>query len=331
MLRIHLTADDLARVRVSVLGALAEAQLSLRVLKRQDNAALFGGWRETARKGLPSSTAPLARFLAHPTMGLVDLFTLAGGPLRDPEEMEDRVSGMPLEPLRLEVESFPRLAARRPAWLGRLGHDAEDSARLGSALRAWYDHGLGPHWDRIRNHLEGERTAYARFVVDGGVQALLGSLRPAVRWSPPVLEIPAYRPYGPYSEIHLGGRGLTIAPSFFACAAAALYMPMDDPDGPMLLMVPALRDPVAAAGVWADRSRTDPLATLLGRTRAAVLESIGDGCTTGSLAVRLRISPAGASQHATVLRQAGLIGSRRDGGRVFHHLTELGIALLSGR
>ncbi|MEU8191559.1 winged helix-turn-helix domain-containing protein, partial [Micromonospora carbonacea] len=72
----------------------------------------------------------------------------------------------------------------------------------------------------------------------------------------------------------------------------------------------------------------DALAALLGRTRAAVLEATDAGCTTGEVARRLRISPAAASQHATVLRNAGLLVSHRDRNTVLHTLTPLGRAIL---
>jgi DNA-binding transcriptional ArsR family regulator len=72
------------------------------------------------------------------------------------------------------------------------------------------------------------------------------------------------------------------------------------------------------------------LAPLLGRTRAAALAAIADGCTTTELTVRLGISVAGASQHATVLRDACLIITRCYGGTALYTLTPLGTELLAG-
>jgi DNA-binding transcriptional ArsR family regulator len=56
---------------------------------------------------------------------------------------------------------------------------------------------------------------------------------------------------------------------------------------------------------------------------------IAHGCTTTELARRLRISPGGASQHATVLREAGLVTSRRQRNTVRHSITKLGLDLLN--
>jgi len=56
------------------------------------------------------------------------------------------------------------------------------------------------------------------------------------------------------------------------------------------------------------------LAALVGRKPGGgVLQSIADGCTTTELARRVGISLAAASQHASVLRGAGLIATRRQG------------------
>lgn len=70
------------------------------------------------------------------------------------------------------------------------------------------------------------------------------------------------------------------------------------------------------------------LSALLGRTRAAVLEAIADGGNTTAVAERLGVSPASASEHAAVLREAGLITSVRVRNCVQHTLTPLGAALL---
>ncbi|MFI6868033.1 ArsR/SmtB family transcription factor [Nocardia sp. NPDC050406] len=70
------------------------------------------------------------------------------------------------------------------------------------------------------------------------------------------------------------------------------------------------------------------LSALLGATRAAVLEAIADGGSTTDLALRLGISPSSASEHAAILRDAGLTVSMRSRNQVRHRLTPLGAALL---
>jgi len=93
------------------------------------------------------------------------------------------------------------------------------------------------------------------------------------------------------------------------------------PDAPAVLVYPANRD---ARPTHHERS----LAALLGRTRAAVLATLVTGHTTTQLAQRVGISLASASEHAAVLREAGLVASRRTGGTMLHTLTPLGSRLL---
>lgn len=78
---------------------------------------------------------------------------------------------------------------------------------------------------------------------------------------------------------------------------------------------------------------TSSLAPLLGRTRAVVLAAIAEhpGCSTKELAALTSLAPASASEHSTVLREAGLIRTVRYRNAVLHSPTNLGTALLSGR
>ncbi|GDY53473.1 hypothetical protein SVIO_040960 [Streptomyces violaceusniger] len=82
----------------------------------------------------------------------------------------------------------------------------------------------------------------------------------------------------------------------------------------------------AGAGSGSGSART--LGKLVGQTRSAVLLEVGGGCTTSELARRVGVSLASASQHASVLREAGLVHTLRQGSAVLHTLTPLGAALL---
>jgi DNA-binding transcriptional ArsR family regulator len=191
--------------------------------------------------------------------------------------------------------------------------------RVAGELLACYDRLLSAHWTEIRARLDAEYATRARLLAEGGIASLLATLHPTVRWQPPVLELA--RP-GAAVEHRLGGRGLDVVPSLFCPAGAQVYRPAGD--GPLLLIYPApAHDREAEPG--------GGLGELLGQTRAAVLAATTAGATTGELARRLRISPAGASQHATVLRKAGLILSTRRGNAVLHTVTPLGTALLGGQ
>jgi DNA-binding transcriptional ArsR family regulator len=62
-------------------------------------------------------------------------------------------------------------------------------------------------------------------------------------------------------------------------------------------------------------------------TRAAVLRALREPRGTAELAAAVRISPASASGHAKILRDAALIKTRRHSRGVRHALTTLGTAM----
>jgi DNA-binding transcriptional ArsR family regulator len=200
---------------------------------------------------------------------------------------------------------------------------------LESALRNYHDDALAPYWPQLRAHLDADRALRGRIMADGGVEALLTSLHPTLKWESPVLQLPC--PSG--IDLHLGGRGLLLLPSIFIGSEPLFFRHSFNPDDSPVVLYPAPVNPTTALGLWAtpDQGTFTALIALVGRTRAAVLETIADGCITTELASRLGISPASASEHATVLRSAGLVLSQRQRNTVQHTLTPLGVGLLNTR
>ena len=110
---------------------------------------------------------------------------------------------------------------------------------------------------------------------------------------------------------------MTLLPSYL------LAQPVfaDVGDGPLMIGYPIERNRQELTG-------RRPLADLLGRTRAAVLGAVNGGRNTTDLAQTVGTSIASASEHAAVLRSAGLISTHRTGPAVLHSLTPLGESLL---
>ncbi|GAA0624908.1 hypothetical protein GCM10010174_50210 [Kutzneria viridogrisea] len=198
----------------------------------------------------------------------------------------------------------------------------EDPARSAALLGLWRV-AVAPYWDRMAGQLTAECAVRGRAAMSEGVPALLSTLHTRIEWSAPVLELP-----GQDLTVRLRGRGLVLCPSLFPLPSGGLFL---DGDRPALLFA---APPDRAAAEWifgAAAEGPGALGSLVGHTRAAVLRELTATRSTGELAERLGISPAGASQHTTVLRHSGLIATRRVRNRVLHSLTPLGQALLRGR
>ncbi|WP_144126907.1 winged helix-turn-helix domain-containing protein [Catellatospora sichuanensis] len=328
MLRLHFTAADLGSLRLaSGADPLWETLLSQHALTSGHGPPALGPWRRHAMTRLtPAMRALLS--LAPPTGYSPDFLTPTRG-LHDVDESLDaglaEVLATPIDHLRTDLRRvLPRHCPR--ARTERLADgDRAAMAALAAAMRSYFEAVLAGHWELISGQVAGARARGARFMVDGGVDRLLTTLHPTIRWDPPTLHVA----YPEDRDIHLAGRGLVLLPSYF-CRGTPVTLRATD--RPPVLVYPIDHDPD-----W-DAERTPPpggeLVALLGNTRAAVLRAAQlhpHGCTTTELARRVRISLSSASEHATTLRRAGLLRTRPYGRHMLHVVTPLGRALLTGR
>src|SRR5207253_1736591 len=99
---------------------------------------------------------------------------------------------------------------------------------------------------------------------------------------------------------------------------------------PPLLMYPTANRTSTLQRIWLDHAERPGLPALIGPTRAKILAATANagGTTTTDLARRVGVSVSSASEHAAVLRNAGLLVTTRIGGAVHHTTTALGEQLL---
>lgn len=336
MLRIHVSRLDLSRVRMATRpDALWETILSFHRIRDRRASTVFGRWRTETRARLNAEVPLLAAVV--PPRGYFPDFLTPSQEGAEPfgldvgmEALRDTPADRVREELELLAAGRIRQRARRPGGqraAGRTGAAlpaalsegrAEPLARLIGALRSYHHAAVEPYWPHIRASVEADRAVRGRALLDGGADGLLATLPPMIRWRSPVLEAD----YPVDRDLYLDGRGLLLQPSFFCRGTPVVYR---DPALPPVLVYPVTHPgaPVfAEPGPWLGR--------LVGHTRSAVLQSIGNGCTTSELARRAGVSMASASQHASVLREAGLVLTLRHGSSVLHTLTPLGGSLLRG-
>jgi DNA-binding transcriptional ArsR family regulator len=317
--RIIFTERDLGRVRLADKPhILSEITFSVRALRRRDVSG-FEPWRGHTRSRLTPYMTPLLDLV--PTQGWIpDFMEPAGGRL--PGAL-DAVRAATSADVHFDLARIH--AERRPPPTAQaLAADQEEALnQLGEAVVAYYHLAVAPYWPPITAVFDAARAACARTLTDGGLDLLLATLHPRIRWNPPVLEVVGYRDG---ERLDLDGRGLLLNLGVLSPVPRA-----------SVTVTPGGRVPVLLAPIWERPSLAAldgngvpaaGLAALLGRTRAKAIRAIAAGCTTTELARALGVAATTASEHATVLRNARLINTRRHRNAVLHTLTPLGAALL---
>jgi DNA-binding transcriptional ArsR family regulator len=316
VLRIHFCAEDVTKVRVAPApDPLWEVVFSLYRLRGGDGAAFFAAWR---RASLPrTSRTALEMLLPLVPGGVYPDFLTPAESAQGFEAGVDAVLSTPKTRLRADLEILGERWPL-PSWARSLADgDVETLGRLGDALREHHRTVIEPCWTEARALVEADRARRARAFLDGGCEGLFNSFRPLLRWQFPVLEVDvAFE-----QDTHLNGRGLLLVPAYLSWRTPDF---LRDPELPPVLVYPVER--AAPPGMPARDGA--PLAALIGHTRAAVLEAIGDGCNTTELARRVGASIGSISQHTAVLRDAGFILTGRAGKSVIHTLTPLGASVL---
>ena len=311
MLRIHLTADDLLKTKFAARPApLIEIVHAVAALQRRE--PVFGRWCRSAAQRLPEAAYPLLELIP----------PSATGPLFLDPVVSDLAEGLELvqaTPAPFACREARRVSGPRPPrpYLRSLAEQDRDAWRdLDLALRLVHHHLVEDSWPRLLGAFRAELAWRSRLIAELGVQAALTTLHPTVSWQGTVMQIEAPAELDVYPE----GAGLTLLPSALWTGRA---MVTRHPDGSAVVVYPATT-PLPLI----DENAGDPLAELLGRTRAAVLGLALTQHTTTELARELGVSAAAVSGHTKALRAAGLIVSARAGKAVLHSATPLGSRLV---
>jgi DNA-binding transcriptional ArsR family regulator len=326
VLRIHFTAEDLTRIRMRAdPHPLWEVLLSLHLLQTRHGPVMFGAWRRGARSALRGS-GDILTTLAPPKGYSPDFLT----PPVDSPDLETGLEVLLSTGRQALHADMTRLAAQTalPDWAWRIASgDAEMMRRLAERIRQYHAKALQPYSQVFQAHIRADWARRAELAVTHGLEHALATLHPSIRWRAPVLEVD----YPVDQDLYLDGRGLVLVPSFFCWRTSMTFA------NPALR--PVLVYPVSPVLDWTTEPDTGSrslardvrsLAALLGKTRAAVLRTIADKpyLNTTELAREAGTSVAGASQHASVLRAAGLVITHRRNGSAVHTLSARGVVLL---
>ncbi|WP_167395868.1 helix-turn-helix domain-containing protein [Kitasatospora aureofaciens] len=322
VLRIRFTDRDLALTRVAPAADMsAELSLSLHLLATRRPESRLGKWHEQlGRRWKPRSAMLFDLFAA------TDLpeFLIARPEGRDTAEAT--ADGMDRDG-RGYLRGLGRLRRLTPFARDLANGDHRSRVLLGDLTAEYQSAAITPYWEQIDAVVAAEHQYRTRQLATGGLNAVLATLHPAARWKPPVLSLPMSSPC--VTELPLAGRGLVLQPAVFA-SGRLVIAGFERPEDPPVLIYPLPADRLLLTD---DRVGPPPaLTALLGRTRAVALDTLATGgpLSTSDLAAALGIAPATASQHASILADAGLTTKQRQGGTVLHHITLLGEVLLQG-
>ena len=319
MITVRFGADALARVRFAI-SPLIESQLSVRVLADPGAQALHLPWAAEARRQTADLDLAVLRALQPEDVYSPDfVHPPPAGPLAEIEDELAVMAATPAEQVRTEVRDSYAQRPLPPALEPFVENPGAAVADLAELVRAYWDRALASHWPRLRALLEGDVLYRARRMADGGAQRLFADIDPAVRWERGVLRIVKRVE----DTVDLGERGLLFVPSVFVWPAVVLITA--EPWQPTIIY------PARGVGTLWEPERPRPpdaLATLLGRSRAAVLLALDRPTTTTDLARALGLTAGGASQHLAVLRDAGLVHGHRVGRSVLYLRTAAGDDLL---
>jgi DNA-binding transcriptional ArsR family regulator len=321
---LHFGEDDFLRCRFAV-SPLWETQDAVRTLRRPDRHGYHAPWLRrirTAAAGLDLTPLWLLMprrghspdWLGPPPIGPAATFEeeIAAVRAADPEAArEDTALSLACTPGALESD-------HGRAWLA---DPARMVRELADALEEAWRVLVAPEWPRLRALLEADVAFHSRRLAEVGLGALLPELDPRLSWNGRTLTLSLH---GEYAR-DLGGQGLVLMPSVFSWPDVITGF---EPPWQPTVVYPAR----GLAGLWTEPADRTPgaLARLLGANRAAVLCALDDPATTTALAHRLRLAPSSVSAHLTVLRDAGLLTTRRYGHQVLYERTPLGMALASG-
>ena len=333
MLKIFFTSGDLARITVlPAPDPVWELVLSMFRLRGRHLDPALSAWREAAlaelrrpdpaRAGLPHDLS--LPFALLPMRGyFADFLTpshAVGASLSDALEA---IRATPVPLIRRDVDLLAKEPPLPASAAALANGDTAAMTTLIDTMRSYFEVALAPAWHRVESAFHGERTRLGQAVLTDGVAGLLDNLSPLMRWVDGVLHVT----YPVDQELRLGGRGLVLVPSYFCWRQPVT---LRDPERAPVLVYPVARPHGWTTPDGVERDPRGPLGALLGRNRAAVLAAVGAGCSTSELAGRVGVSIAAASQHATVLRNAGLLTSHRRRHTMMHTLTPLGVAMLHG-
>jgi len=317
----QLSPGDIQAVRFGVSPG-HELAHAVRVLLRPAQHPLQWGWLRAVRERLPRESFGVLAAVIGDDGYLPDFLTATASWEMTPEAELGALREAPLEGMRVDFGKMVlrSTGARRQALREMQEHPIRARALIADAWSDVWEAVLAPVWPQLERILRADIAVRSRAIATGGIAGMAGDLHPKVGWGDGAVRVSLRR----HSEqVDCRGSGLVLVPSVMSSWGC---MVLTEPPAQPTLFYPA-------RGVTADWARdaaeiSAALGALLGPARAGILLDAGSSRTTSQVARDAGIAVSTASHHLTVLRDAGLIASERDGTRMLHLRTPLGEAMI---
>lgn len=317
----HLSPGDIQSVRFGISPG-HELAHAVRVLLRPEQHPLQWGWLQAVRDRLPRESFQLLAAVIGDDGYMPDFLTAAPGWDMTPEAELAALRITPLDPMRVD---FGKMVIRSSGSRRRaLREMQEQPARAREMVAdAWsevWNAALAPVWPQLERLLRSDIAVRSRVIATSGIREMAGGLHPTVSWGDGAVRV-SLRRHSELVDCH--GSGLVLVPSVMSSWGC---MVLTEPPAQPTLFYPARG---VTAGWSRDASEiATSLGALLGPARATILLEAGVARTTSQVAQDAGIAVSTASHHLTVLRDAGLVSSERDGARMLHLRTPLGEAMV---
>ncbi|WP_295014807.1 DUF5937 family protein [uncultured Microbacterium sp.] len=317
----RLGTGDLEAVRFGISPG-HELAHAVRVLLRPAQYPLAWGWLRQARERLPREPFAVLAQVVGADGYLPDFLTTTARWDLTPDEELAALRAAPLAGVRLDLgKRVARSTGREREGLRAMqDHPIRARALVADAWEAVWDAVLAPVWPELERILRADIAVRSRTIASDGLAAMAAGIHPQVSWGDGSVRV-ALRRHS--EEVDCRGSGLVLVPTVLSSWSCFV---LTEPPAQPTLFYPA-------RGVTADWTRQAPdgaraLDALVGPARAGILRAAHAPRTTSQVAADAGVAVSTASHHLTVLRDAGLIVSTREGARMLHVRAPLGEALV---
>lgn len=333
MITVAVDHASLARLRLTPSPA-QEAVAWLRLTVAGRRHPVYGAPGPAARQALAHPDTALVASVLPPTgTGYApDLLTPQPPPVPVSRLFDEQLAAMAetsAQQVHWQVGVCAEMGRPLPADTLDAAADGTFAKRAAAGLRAFWQVTLDDGWAALHGVLEADIAARSATLARGGAGALLSTLHRDLTWDGRRIGIGlAYD-----EELAIIDSDIVLAPT--ALGWPGLSVQVCSPENTVLgypaLGVGQRLPPVEEVGQRPSRNQgqQNPIAELLGLTRAQLLGDLALPRTNTELSNRHDLAPATVSHHLGVLYRSGMVVRRRDGRTVLYQRTARGDDLVS--